>query len=135
MEGKTLLGIMLTALYLLSLLYGGATGRAGAVGAAAMEGAQAAVEFSLRMAGGICLWSGVLELLERCGAAVGLAAWLRPLLRRLFPRSAEKEELLAALTEISLGSATPPPPRASGRQRVWRRWASGERTSCACWWC
>ena len=114
MEGKTLLGIMLTALYLLSLLYGGATGRAGAVGAAAMEGAQAAVEFSLRMAGGICLWSGVLELLERCGAAAGLAAWLRPLLRRLFPRSAEKEELLAALTEnlsanlLGLGNAATP---------------------------
>lgn len=108
------MGIMLTALYLLSLLYGGATGRAGAVGNAPMEGAQAAVEFILRMAGGICLWSGVLELLERCGAAAGLASLLRPLLRRLFPRSAETEEVLAALTEnlsanlLGLGNAATP---------------------------
>ena len=105
---------MLTTLYLLSLLCGGATGRAAAVGGAVAEGAQAAVDFSLRMAGGICLWSGVLELLERCGAAAGLAARLRPALRRLFPRSAEKEELLAALTEnlsanlLGLGNAATP---------------------------
>ena len=54
MEGKTLLGIMLTALYLLSLLYGGATGRAGAVGAAAMEGAQAGLRQALLPGCGPC---------------------------------------------------------------------------------
>ncbi len=113
-EGKTLLGMLLTALYLLSLLYGGASGRAEAVGSAAMDGAQAAVEFLLRMAGGICLWSGVLELLERCGAAAGLARLLRPVLKGLFPCSAGKEDVLAALTEnlsanlLGLGNAATP---------------------------
>ena len=105
---------MLTALYLLAVLCAGASGHAAAAGSAVTEGAQAAVDFMLRMAGGICLWSGVLELLERCGAAAGLAALLRPLLRRLFPRSAEKEEVLSALTEnlsanlLGLGSAATP---------------------------
>lgn len=105
---------MLTLLYLFSTLYAGASGRAGAAGSAVTEGAMAAVDFLLRMAGGICLWSGVLELLERCGAASGLARLLRPLLRRLFPHSAREEEVLAALTEnlsanlLGLGNAATP---------------------------
>ena len=65
-------------------------------------------------AGAICLWSGVLELLERCGASDGLARLLRPLLRRLFPRAAREEEILSALSEnvsanlLGLGNAATP---------------------------
>ena len=101
-------------LYLLAVLFGGASGRAAALGSALTEGAQAAVDFLLRMAGGLCLWSGVLEVLERCGAAAGLARHLQPVLRRLFPRSAGEETVLAALTEnlsanlLGLGNAATP---------------------------
>ena len=104
----------LTVLYLLAVLFGGASGRAAALGSAVTEGAQAAVDFLLRMAGGLCLWSGVLEVLERCGAAAGLARRLQPVLRRLFPRSAGEETVLAALTEnlsanlLGLGNAATP---------------------------
>ena len=109
-----LLGILITALYLLCILLAPLTGSAEAAGNAVMEGAQAAITFVLSIAGGICLWSGVLELLERCGASAALAGRLQPLLRRLYPRSAREEEILSALTEnlsanlLGLGNAATP---------------------------
>ena len=109
-----LLGAVLTGLYMICTLYAAGNGRAEAAGRALMEGAQAAVPFVIGIAGGICLWSGVLELLERCGAAGALARALRRPLRRLFPRSAEREEILEALTEnlsanlLGLGNAATP---------------------------
>lgn len=109
-----LLGILLTLLYLLCTLLAPLTGSAQAAGNAVMEGAQAAIPFVLTIAGGICLWSGVMELLERCGATAVLARALRPLLRRLYPRSAREEGVLSALTEnlsanlLGLGNAATP---------------------------
>ena len=79
-----------------------------------LEGAQEAVSFCIALTGGVCLWSGVLELLERSGAAAGLSRLLRPLLRRLFPRATADEKILAALTEnlsanlLGLGNAATP---------------------------
>ena len=109
-----LLGAVLTALYLLCTLYAAGNGTAAETGKALMEGAQAAVPFVIGIAGGICLWSGMLELLERCGAAGALAGALKRPLRRLFPRSAERGEILEALTEnlsanlLGLGNAATP---------------------------
>ena len=109
-----MLGSVLTALYVICTLYAAANGTAEATGRALMEGAQAAVPFVLGIAGGICLWSGVLELLERCGAAGALARALKRPLRRLFPRSTERGEILEALTEnlsanlLGLGNAATP---------------------------
>lgn len=109
-----LLGILITAIYLLCTLLAPLTGSAEAAGSAVMEGAQAAVPFVLSITGGICLWSGVLELLERCGASAALARGLRPLLRRLYPRSAGEEGVLSALAEnlsanlLGLGNAATP---------------------------
>ena len=69
----------------ISVLCGLAGGREAAVAAAAMEGAAAAVELCLSMAGVLCLWMGVMEVMQRAGLAEKLARLLRPILRRLFP--------------------------------------------------
>ena len=74
-----------TAMVALSVLCGVFTGRMDAVGAAALEGAAAAVDLCVGMLGGICLWMGVMELMERCGLAAGLSRLFRPVLRRLLP--------------------------------------------------
>jgi len=106
-------GILL-GIYLLSTLAAPLTGTAQAAGAAVLEGAQEAVTFCLGLCGGVCLWSGVMELMERCGLAASLARALRPLLRRLFPRACADREILAALTEnvsanlLGLGNAATP---------------------------
>ena len=73
-------------LYVGSILTAAGLGRGAEVGAAFLDGARSALEFVLFLGGAICLWSAVMELLERSGAAAGLSRLLRPLLRRLYPR-------------------------------------------------
>lgn len=104
----------LTAFFALALLVGGIHGCLGEVSAAALEGAQAAVELCLSMSGAMCLWSGVMTLIQRCGMGKGLAEALRPLLRRLLPKASRDSETLAALSAnvsanlLGLGNAATP---------------------------
>jgi spore maturation protein A len=105
---------MWTGMVGLSVLCGILTGRMDAVGSAALEGAAAAVDLCVGMLGGICLWMGVMELMERCGLAAGLARLFRPFLRRLLPHSASDEDTLSALSAnvsanlLGLGNAATP---------------------------
>ena len=98
----------------LSVLCGAVNGRMAQVSAAALEGAGAAVELCLGMLGSVCLWMGVMELMERCGLADGLAAALRPVLRRLLPKASADAQTLGALSAnvsanlLGLGNATTP---------------------------
>ena len=98
----------------LSVLCGAVNGRMAEVSAAALEGAGAAVELCLGMLGSICLWMGVMELMERCGLAGGLARLLQPILRRLLPKASADTETLAAVSAnvsanlLGLGNAATP---------------------------
>lgn len=56
-----------------ALAFGAASGRGAQLGAAAAQGVQQAVDFCLTVGGMICLWSGVMELMRRCGIAGGLS--------------------------------------------------------------
>ena len=69
-----------TGMVVISILCGLATGNGAAVGAAALEGAGAAVDLCLAMAGVLCLWMGVMEIMKRSGLSAGLSKLLRPLL-------------------------------------------------------
>ena len=77
--------VIWTGMVVVSILCGLATGNGPAVAAAAMEGAAAAVELCLSMAGVLCLWMGVMEVMRRSGLSDGLSRLLRPVLRRLYP--------------------------------------------------
>ena len=98
----------------LSVLCGAVNGRMAAVSAAALEGAGAAVELCLGMLGSVCLWMGVMELMERCGLAGGLARLLQPVLRRLLPKASTDTETLGAVSAnvsanlLGLGNAATP---------------------------
>ena len=99
---------------MLSLLFGAATGRIDAVSEAALSGAQNAVELSLSMAGVLCLWSGIMEIMRVCGLTDGLARAFRPLMRRLLPEASRDSETLAAVSAnvsanlLGLGNAATP---------------------------
>jgi spore maturation protein A len=103
-----------SGMVVLSLVFGLATGTLDRVAAAALEGADSAVELSLSMAGILCLWSGVMEILNVCGLAGLLSRVFRPLLRRLMPRASQDEETLSALSAnvsanlLGLGNAATP---------------------------
>lgn len=97
-----------------AVVCGLATGRGPAVAAAAFEGASAGVELCLSMAGALCLWMGVMEILRRSGLAAGLSRLLRPLLRRLFPQFAGDSAVMDAVSAnlsanlLGLGNAATP---------------------------
>ena len=103
-----------TGMVVLSLAFGLIFGRLDAVSAAALEGARSAVELSLSMAGVLCLWSGVLEIMNASGLSAGLAKGFRPLLRRLLPEACRDTETLAAVSAnvsanlLGLGNAATP---------------------------
>lgn len=71
---------------LLSVVYGACTGRLGAVTEGALEGAEAAVNLCLTMAGVVGLWMGLMEIAKGCGILAGITKALQPVLRFLFPR-------------------------------------------------
>ena len=66
-----------TGMAAVSLIFAAWNGTMDAVGAAALEGAGAAVQLCIAMAGVLCLWSGVMEIMSRCGLSEKLAALLR----------------------------------------------------------
>ena len=90
------------------------TGRGPQVAAAAMEGAAAAVELCLSMAGVLCLWMGVMEVMRRSGLSPGLSRLLRPLLTRLYPDFARDREVMDSISAnvsanlLGLGNAATP---------------------------
>ena len=103
-----------TGMVTVALIAGLATGEIGAVSAAAMEGAAAAVELCLKLCGALCLWSGVMEVMRRGGLLEKLASALRPVLGRLLPRACrdgETEKSLCAnlsANMLGLGNAATP---------------------------
>ena len=108
------MAIIWTGMVLLSVIFGVMHGTIDLVGAAAMEGAAAAVELCLSMAGVMCLWSGVMSLMKVCGLTEVLNRLFRPLLSRLMPCASRDEETLDALSGnlscnlLGLGNAATP---------------------------
>lgn len=103
-----------TIMVALSLLSGIITGQLDSVAAAALEGAASAIELSISMAGVLCLWSGVMEVMRQSGLTDSLARAFRPLLRRLMPNACRDPETLAAVSAnvsanlLGLGNAATP---------------------------
>ena len=103
-----------TGMVVLSLIFGVLTGNLDAVANAALEGAGSAIDLSLSMAGILCLWSGVMEIMNVCGLSDGLAKAFRPILRRLLPNASRDEKTLAAVSAnvsanlLGLGNAATP---------------------------
>lgn len=86
--------ILWTGMVASSILFGLATGQMGEVSAAVTEGAAAAVTLCFSMAGVMCLWCGVMEVMKRCGLLEKLERMLRPLLGRLFPTAQKDPETM-----------------------------------------
>ncbi len=103
-----------TGMVTVSLVFAVLNGSLSALSAAALEGAQCAVELCLAMSGVMCLWTGVMEVMNQCRLTDRLAALFRPLLKRLLPRASRDSETLAAISAnlaadmLGLGNAATP---------------------------
>ncbi len=83
-----------TGILLISIFFSLVLGRGSALSAAVAQGAQSAITLAVSIAGSICLWTGVGNLMEKAGITQVLAKWLSPVLHRLFP-SARKDPALS----------------------------------------
>lgn len=95
---------------LCSLLTGNITQLSNAV----IDGAAASVDLTIKLAGNMCLWCGIMEVLRKAGAIEKLSRLLSPILRKVFPdawkNDCAKEEITAAISANMLGignAATP----------------------------
>ncbi len=108
------MAIIWTGMVVVSVIFGLFSGQMDAVSQAALTGAGSAVQLCLSMAGVLCLWSGVMEIMNRCGLSARLARVFRPLLRRLLPRASRDDETLSAVSAnvsanlLGLGNAATP---------------------------
>ena len=68
-----------------ALVFSLALGNQAELAPAALDGASSAVQLGISMAGVLCLWMGVMEVMQRSGLAEKLARLLKPVLGRLFP--------------------------------------------------
>ena len=108
------MAIIWAAMVGVSVVCGLATGRMDAVAAGAVDGAAAAVELCLSMAGVLCLWMGIMEIMRRAGLSEKLAMLLRPVLKRLYPDFAGDREVMDTVAAnvsanlLGLGNAATP---------------------------
>lgn len=103
------------ALVCASVICAAVNGRASALSAAVMQGAQSGVALAISIAGSLCLWAGIGRAMERSGLTERLSRLLRPVMRRLFPSIREDSALAGALSTnicanfLGLGNAATPP--------------------------
>jgi len=97
-----------------SVLFGIINGNIDDVTSAALEGAGSAVTLCISICGVICLWSGIMEVLKRCGVIEKISGMIHPLLRFLFPdnnsNKAAMEYISANMSAnfLGLGNAATP---------------------------
>ena len=109
-----LMSRVLAALMLLAVVFGALTGRMADVALAAVSGTRQAVELILSIGGTLCLWSALMEVMNRSGLAAKVAARLRPLIILLFGKYGRDEQAAEAISQnlaanlLGLGSAATP---------------------------
>lgn len=98
----------------ISILAAVMLGNGSAVAAAVPQGAQAGITLAVSMAGSICLWTGVGNLMEHAGITGFLSRMIRPLLKRFFPSTGQDPALAHSLSAnicanfLGLGNAATP---------------------------
>ena len=78
-----LMSRVLCLLAALALVMGALTGRMAQVSQASLSGAGEAVQLMLRIGGTLCLWNGLMEVMQRSGLAQKTARLLSPLINLL----------------------------------------------------
>ena len=97
-----------------ALFFSLALGNQAELAPAALDGASSAVQLGISMAGVLCLWMGVMEVMQRSGLAEKLARLLKPVLGRLFPDFASDKGTMDTLAAnvsanlLGLGNAATP---------------------------
>jgi len=96
------------------ILAGIINGRVGEVTKAAFDSAGKAVELGLGLLGVMCLWSGLMKIMEKSGMTDLIAKAAQPVLRPLFPELGRNDKAMGAIVMnlsanfMGLGNAATP---------------------------
>lgn len=106
---KVLAGIMVIA-----VLFGAFSGRIEQVSQAGISGAGEAVQLVISVCGTICLWSAIMEVMERSGLGAAVGRLLRPLIVLIYGKYGRDQKAVEAISQnmaanlLGLGSAATP---------------------------
>ena len=109
-----MLGWVFGIICLISLVFAIATGNTAGLSNAVLDGAAQAVELVLTLVGIMCLWCGIMQVLEDAGLIRRLSALMSPFLRVFFPTAYRTrqgaEEIAANISAnlLGLGNAATP---------------------------
>lgn len=79
-----------------------------------LTAAQRAVQLCFNLLGGLCFWSGIMEIAEQSGLTRVIGRLLSPILRLIFPSLKDKKEIIGAISMnvtanlLGLGNAATP---------------------------
>ncbi|NLN86291.1 MAG: spore maturation protein [Syntrophomonadaceae bacterium] len=109
---------MLNVIWLLLLISGiivaAFNGQIEVVTEAALDAAQSAVRVCFDLIGIMSMWLGIMKIAEKAGLIQGLASFMSPLLRRLFPSVSSRDPAMGAIimnlsaNMLGLGNAATP---------------------------
>ncbi len=94
-----MLGKVFAVLVLSAFIFGGAFGNMDAVSQAAFDGAGEAVTLTISLLGVMCLWSGIIRVLDKAGVTQALSKLIEPFLRFLYPKAYKNKS--AAISDIA----------------------------------
>lgn len=106
--------VIVTILPLISLIYASLSGNLSSLSSAAIDGALAAATLTISLAGMICFWQAIMEVMRSCGLSDALSRLLLPALSKLFPTAAKSRDTMNALSTnvsanlLGLGNAATP---------------------------
>ena len=98
----------------ISLVFAAITGNISQVSHATVSRTKDAVNLLLSIGGTICLWCGLLEVMNRSGLAEKISRFLRPVIRLIFGKYAQDEQACRYIGQnmasnlLGLGSAATP---------------------------
>jgi spore maturation protein A len=102
------------AMLVTGVVFGVLTGRINEVSQAFVDSAGNAVELAIGLLGVMCLWTGIMKIMEKSGTMAWIAKCARPLTRFLFPEIKHKSSALGAILMnlaanfLGLGNAATP---------------------------
>lgn len=108
------MGAVVIILCLMSIVFSIVFGKTAELSSAAVLGSSEAFELVLKLAGGLCFWSGLMRVAQKAGICDLISRLLRPLLKLIFPKlppkstAAELISMNISANLLGLGNAATP---------------------------
>lgn len=89
-----MLGKIFSVMVIISFISAGISGNMAELSESVLEGADSAVKLSLSMLGVMCLWSGIIRVLDKSGFTAIISRILLPFIRFVYPEASKSKELV-----------------------------------------